>query len=526
MTTTRPETSYETADFVVVGAGSAGAALAGRLATRGASVLLLEAGPEDKKAAIHIPAAFPQLFRTELDWDYHTEPQAGLAGRSVHWPRGKMLGGSSSMNAMCWVPGFAADYDEWAEQAGPDWSWKSVNGYLNRITDPAAPIGLRTTSLRSPNPHTAEFLMAARELGYDVTPANPATPTGFSPMTVNQDRGRRFSTADGYLKPLRNNPRLRVRTGAHTTSVDFDGLRAVGVTYVVHGVTRHMRATREVILSAGAINTPHLLMLSGIGDPDHLAKYGVPVRVNAPEVGQRMFDHMVTGLAVQSSGPTLYTAGRPRHVADFLTRRRGPLTSNVVEAFGFVRSRPELELPDLEIAFLPVPFIDEGRNQPDQHGFTVGTVLLRPESTGSVQLASADPFTKPAVDPGYLSDPEGADRAALTAGVETCRKFVQRLTARGRTNGRYIRPLDGHELAAEELCAAAIDQVAQTIYHPVGTARMGSDPASVVDPQLRVRGVAGLRVADASVMPNLVRGHTHAAAVVIGERCADLLLDS
>lgn len=509
----------EYADFVVVGAGSAGAAVAARLTQTGSPVVLLEAGPPDNNRAVHIPAAFPQLFRSELDWAYETTPQPALDGRNVFWPRGKVLGGSSSTNAMMWVPGFAADYDEWGELAGPDWSWKSVSGYLEKITGPDG-LGIHLSALRSPNPHTRAFLQAASDLGYGLGEHE----SGFRQTRVTQLRGTRYSSADGYLKPLRKSKHLHVVTGAAATRVLFDGRRAVGVEYRADGVLRQIRAHREVVLSAGTVNTAQLLMLSGIGDPVHLAEHGIDVLAAAPEVGANLIDHLVTGPAVESSGPTLFSAGLKRNIADYLLRRRGPLTSNIVEAYGFTRSSMDLDLPDLELVFLPVPFIDEGRTQPDRDGFTVGTVLLKPHSRGVVRLASANPSQAPVIDPRYLSDPQGLDRAALTAGVKAAVTILDRMVARGHSAGHFIRPVNGNTLRREELVRVIVNDLTQTIYHPVGTARMGADHGSVVDPELQVRGVERLRVADASVMPTIVRGHTHAPAVVIGERCADLIL--
>lgn len=562
------------ADYIVVGAGSAGAAVAARLSEDpSVSVLLLEAGPVDRALELHVPAAFSKLFRGRYDWNYDTVPQPALEGRTVYWPRGKTLGGSSSLNAMMWVRGFAGDYDEWAQTAGDTWSWRALAPYFLRVedTEDAADTSLgrggpqRVEPQRDPRPHTAAFLDAARELGHPVTTANLPTGQGFSQTMVSQRRGGRASTADAYLRPARRRRNLRVITDALVRRVTFDtgagagpehstipepgtvpesgtvsesgsvpefvegSPRATGVYVEIDGVTRHARARREVILSGGAINTPQLLMLSGIGPAAHLAAHGIPVLVDAPDVGENLQDHLVAGLAPAASPGTLFGAERIGELGRYLTSRRGMLTSNVAEAYGFVRTdvadetgAPE-DLPDIEIIFAAAPYVGEGLVPLPAEGITVGAILLRPRSRGTIRLASADPTAQAVIDPGYLSDSEGIDARTLLAGLAECERLIATAALGAITTGGWVQPSGGEAMSAAERAETSMRRYSHTLYHPVGTARMGLDEASVVDPDLRVRGVRGLRVADASVMPTVIRGHTNAPAIVIGERAADLI---
>lgn len=533
--TSNPATGRETFDYIVVGAGASGAALAARLSEDPAiSVLLLEAGGPDKKQEVHIPAAFSKLFKSSLDWDYNTEPQEHLGDRSIYWPRGKMLGGSTSINAMMWVRGFAADYDEWAETAGPGWSYESLLPYFRRVervegnTDPDQGSGGAVSIMhqRSPRSHTTTFLKAVEQAGYAVESPNSARPEGFSQTMVNQKRGKRFSTADAYLKPAKDRSNLSVRTDAQATKVLFEGTRAVGVEYVVGGATKQAFVRHEVVLSGGAVNTPQLLMLSGVGPAADLAALGIDVVVDAPEVGANLQDHLVTALIIDVEADTLFAAEKPAQVVNFLARGRGMLTSNVAEAYGFVRTHPDLDLPDVEIIFAPAPFVHEGLIPATGHGITVGAILLQPESTGRITLTSANPLDKPKIEPGYLTDPEGKDRATLLAGLGVCADLLETPALSAVTGSHYLTPVGGDDVSREERGALTLANHSHTLYHPTSTARMGSDEGSVVDPELRVRGVQGLRVADASIMPKIIRGHTMAPCIVIGERAADLLADS
>ena len=522
-------------DYVVVGTGSAGAVIASRLSADPATeVVALEAGPRDTNRLIRIPAAFSKLYRSEVDWDYLTEPQKELNGRQIYWPRGKVLGGSSSMNAMFWVRGFGADYDEWAAQAGPEWSFAEALAYFRRIENVTAASHLvsrdhsgvtgplKVSAQRSPRHMTAAWLAAVQACGFPAAQPNSPEPEGFCETLVTQRRGARWSTADAYLKPAMRRKNLSVLTEATATRVIIDGTRAVGVEFDQAGQHGVARARREVVLCGGAINSPQLLMLSGIGDRDHLGDHGIDTVYHAPEVGKNLLDHLATPLGFDVEDDSLFAAEKPKQLINYLLRRRGMLTSNVGEAYGFVRSRPELDLPDLELVFAPAPFYDEGLPaEPPGHGVAFGPILLKPESRGQITLRSANPHAKPIIDPRYLSDPGGVDRTAMMSGLRICARIAQAPTLKGLLGG-IARPRGATALDDATL-EEALNTCSHTFYHPVGTCRMGSDDSSVVDPQLRVRGVDGLRVADASVMPSIIRGHTQAPSMLIGEKAADLI---
>jgi choline dehydrogenase len=480
------------ADYVVVGAGSAGCVVAARLSEDpDVSVLLLEAGGDDRRREIKIPAAFSRLYRSEVDWGFATTPQARLDGREVVFPRGKVLGGSGSINAQIALRGHRADYDGWGV---PGWSWQEVVPYFERSAGPFA-----LTRQRDPNPLTLAFLEAAAESGIArADDLNVAEPEGAALLAVNQRQGRRWSTADGYLRPALRRPNLRVATHAHASRILLDGDRATGVEL---GGGERASARREVVLCAGAIGSPHLLLLSGI-DP--------------AGVGGNLQDHLAGGvLATSTSTRTLYAAESPGSVLGYLLFRRGLLTSNVAEAAALVRTRPEQEAPNLELLFAPVLFLDEGLTPPAEHGLTIAAIGLQPESRGSVRLRSGDPLDPPLIDPAYLSDER--DAAVLLAGARLARRLLAT-----RALAPHVRAelLPGADAQTDEELAAAMRAKAQTLYHPVGTCALGT----VVDAELRVRGVGGLRVADASVIPRIPRGHTNWPTVMVAEKAADLLL--
>jgi choline dehydrogenase len=521
------------ADYVVVGTGSAGSVIAARLsADERNQVVVLEAGSKDDDRRIHMPVTWLQLFRSKFDWDYLTEPQPELNGRSIYWPRGKTLGGSSSVNAMMWVRGFAADYDEWAQHAGDDWAFSRVAEYFTRIekledareTDEGSVGPLYISQQRSPRRATTTWLAAAEQSGYAIERPNLPEPEGFSQFVVTQRRGARWSAADAYLRPALRRKNLTLMTEATVTRVIFESGRAVGVEFQKNGARQFVRARREVVLCAGTISSPQLLMLSGIGGAEEIRSHGIEVIHHSPQVGKNLQDHLAAVLGFHAHGDTLFAAGKPRQIANYLIRRRGMLTSPAGEAYGFVRSRQDLALPDLELFFGPGPFFDEGLVEPSGHAFTFGPVLVKPHSRGRIALRSADPTAKPIIDPRYLSDSERIDRAALMEGLRICAKIADAPPLK-ELLGPILRPLGATEIS-EETLESALNDESRTFYHPVGTCRMGTDPASVVTPRLEVRGVQGLRVADASVMPTIIRGHTHAPSTVIGAKAADLIVDA
>jgi choline dehydrogenase len=518
-------------DVVVVGAGSAGCALAGRLSEDPTlRVLLLEAGGSDDVLEVQIPAGLYKTWRTRLDWNYTTEPQPGLGGRKLFWPRGKLLGGSSSINAMIYIRGARADYDEWAELTGDkSWSYEHVLPLFRRMEDNARGadrfhgVGgpLRVEDLRSPHPWTRAVVQSAVAAGYPRNDDfNGETQEGVGQYQVTQKRGRRWSSAAAYLHPAERRPNLTVRTGALTTRVLVENGRATGVEYRAGGRVHTVRATREVVLSGGAINSPQLLMLSGIGPADHLREVGVDVVHDLPGVGGGLQDHPLVPIVYDvRSGKSLRLAETPLNMAKWKAAGRGPLTSNLAEAGLFTRSSPELAEPDLQYHFLPVKFWKQAEIDPDVEAFSTLAVLVHVHSRGSVRLRSADPSWSPVIDAGYLTDER--DLEALVTGVEKARDIASVGPLASVLAAEWS---PGGTVQGRDALRASVRDTLESLYHPVSSCRMGADDQAVVDPQLRVRGIENLRVADASVMPTLVRGNTNAPTIMIAERAADLIL--
>ena len=518
------------ADYVIVGAGSAGCVLANRLSEDPSTrVLLLEAGGKGRHLNISIPAAFPKQFHTKLDWDLATEREPHCDERSLYLPRGKGLGGSSSMNAMLYVRGRPLDYDLWQAQGADGWAWDDVRPYFlkaehnERGASEHHAVGgpLNVADTRSPRPLTPLFLAASQAAGIPrVADYNGPEQDGASWAQVTQKNGRRWSAADAYLRPAMKRANLEVVTGAQVLRVELEGKRAIGVRYRdKRGAEQLARAGREVVLSSGSYGSPQLLMLSGIGPADHLQEVGVPVEHELDGVGQNLQDHpYVVCIYESTAGGSLLDAEHPRYLAEYLLRRSGPLTSSVAEAFAFVRSRPGLPAADLQFHFAPAFFSRHGAETHDKHAYTTGPVLVSPKSRGWVRLASADPGAKPRILTNSLSEAE--DLAAMVAGVELARRIAGCEPLKSAT-GREIYP--GPQIVSRSEIEADVRGRVELLYHPVGTCRIGVDDRAVVDPGLRVRGIDALRVADASVMPVIPGGNTHAPTIMVAERAADLI---
>lgn len=516
-------------DYVIVGAGSAGCVLASRLSEDPAvSVLLIEAGGSDRHPDVRIPAAFAKQFQTKRDWNFATEPEPHCNGRSIYMPRGKGLGGSSSMNAMLYVRGHPLDYEKWEASGATGWGWDGMRPYFLRAEDNARgasehhAVGgpLRVEDERSPRPLTGRFLAACEEAGIPrIDDYNGPEQDGAALAQVTQRNGRRWSTADAYLRPAQRRPNLDVISGAQALSVEMQGGRATGARYRKGGREQVAGARRETILAAGALGSPQLLMLSGIGPAEQLREHGISVAADLPGVGENLQDHpYLSSIWDVPGGGSLADAESPKALLEFLLRRSGPLTSSVAEALAFVRSKPGLAQPDLQFHFAPAYFADNGFEEYDGHGITMGPVLVAPRSRGWVRLRSPDPTDKPRILTNSLAEPE--DVAALVAGTRLSRK-VAAAAPFASVLGRQLFP--GAEIESDDDLIEDLRSRVELLYHPVGTCRMGSGGDAVVDPELRVRGVDGLRVVDASVFPIIPSGNTNAPTIAVAERGADLI---
>jgi choline dehydrogenase-like flavoprotein len=520
-------------DIIIVGAGSAGCVLANRLSASGNKrVLLLEAGPSDWHPLIHMPAGIARLANNRrLNWNYRTEPQAQLQGRTLWWPRGKTLGGSSSINAMCYVRGVPGDYDRWAQATGDArWSWEQVLPWFVHSEDntrgasnlhgSGGPLGV--SDLRYRNPLTEVFIDSAVGAGYARNDDfNGPSQDGFGLYQVTQRNGARCSTAAAYLRPARERPNLEVRTGAPVARVVIAQGRAVGVQ--LQGSDTLIEGG-EVILAGGAVNTPQLLMLSGIGPADHLREHGLAVQVDQPGVGANLQDHL--DICTLDGSTQKVTYDHLNELAAgwrFLRHREGPGTSNIAEAGGFVRSRLATdERCDLQFHFVPALLDDHGRHRLPGYGYTVHACYLHPRSRGTLRLRSADPAAPIAIHANYLGDAEGHDLQRMIEGARLSREILSQ-PGFNRFRGAPVFP--ERAIASDAEYADFIRRKAETIYHPVGTCRMGSDAHAPLDSQLRVGGVQSLRVVDASAMPSLPSGNTNAPVIMMAERASALILN-
>jgi choline dehydrogenase len=512
-------------DYVIVGAGSAGCVLANRLSEDpDVQVLLLEAGPPDTNENIHVPLGYLKLGATEVDWDYHSAPEQECNGRRITLPRGRVLGGSSSINAMVYIRGNPRDYDGWGV---PGWSWAELMPYFLKAEDNergasrwhAVGGPLPVSEERSHNPISHAFVDAGVQAGLARNEDfNGAEQDGVGMYQVTQRDGMRASAAVAYLHPASERANLTVMPYVHVQRVLFDGTRAVGVLASQLGQAQELRAEREVILCTGAYNSPQLLMLSGVGPAEHLTLREIEVLLDRPAVGENLSDHPATQLVWTTPEPhSLLLAREPAALEEYEATRTGPFASNLAEAGGFARVAPDAPAPDVQFHVAPVHIVNEGLSDPEGHGVWVSPCLLTQHSRGSVRLASNDPTAKPIVHNAFYSAGDDLQRmiAALRLTLDIC--------AQPAIRPYCAEPFTTPAGDSDDALRAHVARTTFAVYHPVGTCRMGQDADAVVDEQLRVNGLDGLRVVDASVMPVVPRGNTNAPTIALAERAADLI---
>jgi choline dehydrogenase len=536
MTSRDPPSQTPEFDYIIVGAGSAGCVLANRLSEDGKnSVLLLEAGPKDTNLWIHVPLGYGKLFKERsVNWMYQTEPEPGLDGRTVFQPRGKVLGGSSSINGLLYVRGQHEDYDRWRQHGNSGWGYDDVLPYFKKAenqqrgADDFHGVGgpQPVSDLGHPDRLSAAFIAAAAETGIPVNPDfNGASQEGAGFFQTTTWRGRRASTAVAYLRPAKARKNLHVETSALAQRVVFDGRRAVAVVYRQAGVPRGARARKEIIVSGGAYNSPQLLQLSGVGPADLLRRHGIDVVLDAPGVGHDLQDHLQVRVVMRCAKRiTLndivnHPVRRMMAGARYAAFRTGPLSIAAGTSGAFFKTSPRLATPDIQIHFLPFSTDKMGEKLHSFSGFSASVCQLRPESRGSLRIGSADPWAPPEIRINYLSTE--VDRAANVDGLKILRKIL-RAPALSSYVVEEVDP--GAKVSTDEELLDYCRRRGSTIYHPTSTCRMGSDGLAVVDQRLRLRGIEGLRVVDASVMPDLVSGNTNAAVIMIAEKASDMIL--
>lgn len=521
-------------DYVIVGGGSAGCVLANRLTADPAiRVLLLEAGPVDRDPLVHAPAGLARLMKSgHLDWRYFTAPQEHLDGRTLYCPRGKVLGGSSATNGMVAVRGIPSDYDNWRQLGLRGWSYDDVLPYFRRLETYLPRRGdhlgadgpIRITRFRPRGPLEAAWIAAGQQAGHPHNDDfNGKDPEGVGAYDRNVFRGRRQSASLCYLRPALRRPNLQVITGATVTRVIVEQGRAVGVSYRRKGQDAAAQAA-EIILSGGVINSPQLLMLSGIGNAQDLLQHDIRPALDLKGVGRNLHDHLIAAVKVGSALPVSYlNYSKPHRVAlaalQYATLRTGLAAEPGPAAAGFLKSDPSLEEPDVQFHFVPIVYGDSGRQLHDQHGFMAMCNVCRPRSRGAVTLRSSDPYDSPRIDPNYFADPY--DRRTMVAGLRLARQIFAQPAFRPYYDAE-LSPGVGAE--TDEALEAHVRASAESIYHPVGSCRMGTDEEAVVDERLRVRGIRNLRIVDASVMPQIISGNTNLATMMIAEKAADMLL--
>ena len=523
-------------DYIIVGAGSSGCVIAERLSAYPANrVLLLEAGPPDRNPWIHVPIGYGKtMFHPRLNWGYQTEPEDSVSGRSIYWPRGKTLGGSSSINGLIYIRGQHQDFDDWARAGNPGWAWQDVLPLFRRSEHQmrgadayhGADGPLAVSDIGETDELCEAFIAGGEEAGFPRNDDfNGADQEGVGYFQLTTRNGRRCSTAVAFLRNAARRSNLEVVTEAECEQVMIDAGRATGVVYRRGNETITAHCRGEVVLSAGAINTPKLLELSGVGNPDVLEQAGIRTVKALPEVGENLQDHLQVRAIMRCSRPIstnddLNSWYRSARIGmRYILQRRGPLAVGINKAGGFVRSRPGLERPDSQFHFGTLSSDMPGSSVHNFPGFTLSTCHLRPESRGTVHMHSADATDAPAIHPNYLATEE--DRQVAIDGVRVSRRIVATSAMQPYVMAEYS---PGDDVQSDDELLDFVRRDATTIYHPVGTCRMGSDATAVVDPELRVSGIEGLRVADCSIMPRLVSGNTNAAAIMIGEKASDLLL--